>query len=169
MLHCMILVAIGANLPDEAGRPPIAACRDAVARLAALPGSSLECASSWYASPASPPSSQPDYVNGAVLLRGNPAPHEFLKTLHGIEAAAGRRRTVPDAARPLDLDLLGIDALVVDTPSLRLPHPRLHLRRFVLLPLAEVAPAWRHPLLGLTAAEMLAALPADGTRLMSSA
>lgn len=162
----MILIAIGANMAAEDGAAPLQTCRAAVAALGGMPGLRLEGVSRWYRSPAWPPSDQPDYVNGAVLLRGQVEPERLLRRLHEMEAAAGRRRTVANAARPLDLDLLGVGALVVETAALRLPHPRLHERRFVLLPLADVAPWWRHPVLGRSVLALLQGAAEDGTRVM---
>ncbi len=144
MLHCKILVAVGANLNAPDGRTPRETCDWAVARLAAIPGLHLIARSRWYRSAPVPPSGQPDYINGAICLTGEADPHALLAALHAIEAEAGRIRTTLNAARTLDLDLLAIDDLVIDD-TLVLPHPRLHERAFVLLPLAEVAPDWVHP------------------------
>ena len=152
MLHCTILVAIGANLPGPSGRTPLETCEWAVDRLAALPGLSLVARSRWYRSSPVPPSGQPDYINGAVCLSGVAEPHALLETLHAIEAEAGRRRAEINAARTLDLDLLAVDGLVIEGPGLVLPHPRLQDRAFVVVPLAEVAPGWVHPRLGPLAA-----------------
>jgi len=153
----MILVAIGANLPGPRGEPPLATCEWAVDRLGSLPGLRLAAVSRWYETAPEPPSDQPNYVNGAVRLEGAADPEALLAALHGIEAEAGRVRTVRNAARPLDLDLIAIDDQVRETPPL-LPHPRAHLRAFVLLPLRDVAPEWRDPVTGQTPGEMLAAL-----------
>lgn len=156
----MILVAIGANLPDAAGRPPREACVAAAAALAGLPGLRLAALSSWWQSAPVPPSGQPDYINGVARLEGGLEgagdPEALLAALQALEAGAGRVRSVPNAARPLDLDLIDLDGIVRDAPDPVLPHPRAHLRAFVLRPLAEVAPLWRHPRLGLGLAEMLA-------------
>lgn len=154
----LILVAIGANLPGPQGEPPRETCEWAVEKLRALPGLRLAAVSRWYETAPDPPSDQSDYVNGAVRLEGAAEPEALLAALHAIEAEAGRVRTVRNAARPLDLDLIAMDGIVRDTPPV-LPHPRAHLRAFVLLPLRDVAPEWRHPLTGLTPGEMLAALP----------
>lgn len=151
----MILIALGANLPDSTGRPPLEACRAAARALGGLPGLRLVALSSWWQSAPVPPSGQPDYVNGVARLEGRAEPAALLAALHALEAAAGRRRSVANAARPLDLDLIDLDGLVRDAPDPVLPHPRAHLRAFVLRPLAEVAPGWCHPRLGISVETLL--------------
>src|SRR3546814_15500484 len=102
-----------------------------------------------------PESDQPWFVNGVASLRTDLSPWELLAVLHEVEAEHERVRSVPNASRTLDLDLLAYDDRVVDgAGGLMLPHPRLSERAFVLQPLAELAPDWRHPLSGLTAAEI---------------
>ena len=116
--------------------------------------------SRWYLSEPVPPSEQPWYVNGVVAVETGLAPMALLDALLALETRFGRRRGVRNAARTLDLDLLDFDGRQCGTERLVLPHPRLHERRFVLAPLAEIAPQWRHSRLGLTAAELLLRLPA---------
>jgi 2-amino-4-hydroxy-6-hydroxymethyldihydropteridine diphosphokinase len=102
---------------------------------------------------------QPDFLNGVVALEGAlPQPHDLLDLCLDVEARLGRERSVPKGPRTLDLDLLLYGTAVRDDARLTLPHPRLHVRRFVLEPLADLAPDLRHPRLGLTVAEMLARL-----------
>ncbi len=88
-------------------------------------------------------------------------PAGLLSALQGIEAAAGRERGVPNAARVLDLDIVDMNGLVRNAPDPVLPHPRAHLRAFVLLPLRDVAPGWVHPVLGTPIDTLIAALPAQ--------
>ena len=162
-----IIVGIGSNLPDAAGHTPWLNCRAAVTALRGLAGCRLVAISGWYQSAAWPPSAepiygkstQPDYINGAVLLSGAISPAALLAALHRIEALAGRRRSVPNAARPLDLDIIAMGELVRDAPDPILPHPRAHQRGFVLRPIGDLLPAWRHPTLGKTVGDLLAALP----------
>ncbi len=104
-------------------------------------------------------SSQPWFVNAVVSVASELAPQALLDALLAVEADFGRMRGAPNAARTLDLDLLDHDGRLCDTETLVLPHPRLHLRRFVLEPLCEIAPDWRHPRLRSGAAELLAQLP----------
>ncbi len=155
----MILIAIGANLPDRHGRPPQAGCVAAAAALGALPGLALVRVSAWYRSAPLPPSAQPAYVNGVVRLHGEADAAALLARLHTLEAAWGRVRGERNAARPLDLDLIDLNGQLRDAPDPVLPHPRAHERAFVLLPLADVAPDWVHPRLGLSVAALLAGLP----------
>ena len=159
----MILVAIGANLPDCSGRPALDTCVWALSQLAGL--APVERMSRWYRTAPVPPSGQPDYINGVIRLHGSCDPLIFLIALHAIEARAGRVRAGLNAARVLDLDLLAVDALVVDAPGLIVPHPRLSKRAFVLAPLCDVAPEWRHPVLGKNAAELLASVDQTGVSL----
>lgn len=154
-----ILVALGANLPGPDGRAPLETCRAAAAALDALPGLRLVALSRWYRTPPDPPSGQPWYINAVARLAGAADPAALLAALHVLEAAAGRVRPgAANAARPLDLDLIAIGGLVRAAPDPVLPHPRAHLRGFVMAPLAEVAPGWMHPLLGRTAAALAAEL-----------
>ncbi len=129
-----------------------------------LPGSRLIGLSRWFESAPVPPSGQPYYVNAVAALRVDADPAVLLARLMTVEAACGRERGVPNAARTLDLDIIGIGDLVRDAPDPILPHPRAHLRAFVLAPLAEVAPDWVHPVLGRSAAALLAALPPQDIR-----
>ena len=122
--------------------------------------------SRWYMSQPVPPSDQPWYVNGVVAVETALAPPALLEALLAVEAGFGRRRSAPNAARTLDLDLLDYDGTQCVSERLVLPHPRLHERRFVLAPLAEIAPQWRHPRSGKTAAELLAACRRSSSRFM---
>ncbi len=153
-----ILVAIGANLPAAGGRTPLETCQWAVGQLAQLPGLELRGVSRWFATQPIPASDQPRFVNGAAWLSGAIEPGRLLEALQAIEAAAGRVRGVPNAARTLDLDLLAMDGLVMATPGLVLPHPRLQDRAFVLAPLQDIRPDWMHPVLHLSVATMLGAV-----------
>lgn len=149
-----LLVAIGSNLPDASGRSSLELSQWAVQRLAEHPAMTLEATSDWYRTAPVPVSDQPDFINGVIRLSGNIDPAALLALLHAIEAEAGRSRSLPNAARVLDLDLLAAGDTVVDTPGLILPHRRLPDRAFVLYPLCDVAPDWRHPVLGRTALEL---------------
>lgn len=153
----MILIGIGSNLASPGHGAP----RQIVeAALCALEGEGVRilARSAWYRSAPVPPSDQAWFVNGvAAVASGLPAAG-LLHLLQRIEDRFGRVRGTRNAARTLDLDLLDYDGQVIDTAELVLPHPRLHQRRFVLEPLAEIAGAWRHPRLGLDARSLLARL-----------
>ena len=161
----MILIAIGSNLPGLDGASPAENAHAAVRALAALPGARLEAVSRWYETAPIPPSGQPNYVNGVVRLSGIAlSPEALLAALHTIEARFARRRGEANAARTLDLDLIDMDGLVRDAPDPVLPHPRAHLRAFVLRPLLDVAPDWVHPGNGLTGRALLETVDQTGVR-----
>ena len=170
----MILVAVGANLPAGAGTTPLATCRQAVDALRAIPGLRVAGVSSWYETDPVPPSGQPPYVNGVVRLEGRIDPAVLLAALHAIEDGHGRTRAERNAARTLDLDVVAMDdpdaaaadagALVRSAPDPVVPHPRAHLRGFVLEPLRDVAPGWQHPVLHRGVEQLIAELPPQGVR-----
>jgi len=159
----MILIAVGANLPDSAGRSALETCRWAARQLERL--APIGAVSRWYRTAPVPSSGQPDYINGVVRLDGASDPQALLAELHKIEDTAGRVRAEVNAARVLDLDLLAVDDQVVATSELVLPHPRLAQRAFVLVPLCDVAPGWVHPGLGQSAAALLAGVNRAGVSL----
>lgn len=158
----MILIAIGANLSGPSGTPRDN-CEAALVALGAR-GVRVTRRSRWYRTPPWPPGSdQPWYVNGVAAVETGLDPAALLAVLHAVERQFGRLREpgTVNAPRPLDLDLIDYDGLVRDGPAPVLPHPRVEGRAFVLRPLAEVAPGWRHPRSGRPLAELLAGLPGD--------
>jgi 2-amino-4-hydroxy-6-hydroxymethyldihydropteridine diphosphokinase len=143
-----VLLGLGANLDD-----PVARLAEAVELLRhAL---TVEAVSSVYRSEPVGFRDQPDFFNLVVRGRTGLGPAELLRAARRVEDAMGRVRSFRNAPRRIDVDLLAHGETVLDTPDLALPHPRMAERRFVLAPLAEVAPEWRHPVLGETARELL--------------
>jgi 2-amino-4-hydroxy-6-hydroxymethyldihydropteridine diphosphokinase len=159
---CPVLIGLGANLPSQYGEPT-ASLAAAVALIAGGPVRVL-ARSPWYESEPVPPSDQPWFINAVIAGSTSASPDTVLKFLHQMESDFGRARGVVNAARPLDLDLLAYGEMVTpanapaDHGRAVLPHPRLQERAFVLQPLAEIAPNWRHPTTNATAATMLARL-----------
>jgi len=162
----MILISIGSNLSTRDGAPPLETCRAAVKSLAELPDVQLTAVSRWYETDPVPPSGQPNYINGVarIALAATITPEALLGDLQAIEAKFGRRRGEANAARTLDLDLIDMEGLVREFPDPILPHPRAHLRAFVLLPLLDVAPGWVHPASGRSAWALLGEVDRSGVR-----
>ena len=154
-----VFVAIGSNLGDREGN--LARGVRGLGRR----GLRVTARSAVYETdPVGGPAQGP-YLNAVVEAETRLGPEEVLTACLEVERESGRERGVRNAARTLDLDLLLYGDAVVSTPALTVPHPRLHERAFVLVPLAEIAPRARHPVLGLTAAEMAARCGAAGVAL----
>lgn len=173
-----VLIALGANLP--VGETDMIETLRAALRELQARGVSVRRIGRFYQTPCFPKDAGPDYINACAALSSDLAPTALLEVLHAVEADLGRTRDVRWGARSLDLDLLAVghkimpdlagyemwrdlpvSAQTTEAPDqLILPHPRLHERAFVLVPLLDVAPDWRHPVSGLTVREMHDALPA---------
>ncbi len=149
-------IALGSNLGDS-----LTTLENALKTLAQTPGIILQAVSSWYVTKAVGPP-QPDYLNGCALLGVQMSPEALLETLLGIEAKFGRIRRDRWGPRTLDLDLLLFDDLILETPSLQIPHPRMSERAFVLVPLAEIASDWVEPVSGHAIAQLVQRVDCSG-------
>lgn len=136
------LIALGANIPSKAGAP----ARTLKAALAALARANVKitAVSPFYESQAWPDGAAPSFINAVAAIQTHLQPIALMALLHQVETDFGRTRSVPNAPRTLDLDLLDYAGRILEGP-LTLPHPRLAERLFVLEPLRDVAPQWRHP------------------------
>lgn len=156
-----VYIGLGGNLPSRVGSPEetLTAAMRAVGELGALVAQS-----SLYETEPVDYREQPAFVNAVVCVETPLQPEALLDALLEIERRFGRDRakSIPKGPRSLDLDLLLFDHAIIRTNRLTVPHPELERRRFVLAPLAEIAPAMRHPVSGKTMAELLASLPDEG-------
>ena len=154
----MILIALGANLPSRAGSPA-ETLRAALAALADR-GISVGAVSRFFRTPAWPDPHDPPFVNAVARVETELAPRALLDVLLNLETQFGRQPGPRNAPRPLDLDLVDYDGRTEDGPP-ELPHPRIAERGFVLIPLAEIAPGWRHPVSGKTVEALIVGLSQD--------
>ena len=152
-----IVVALGSNL--KGGYDSVEVLLEAASYRLAAYGLPVVQRSSLWRSAAWPDASEPPYLNAVALVETLLRPARALRQLHAMEREFGRVRGRPNAPRTLDLDLVAYGGLVSDAASAVLPHPRAHERRFVMGPLAEVAPEWRHPILGASALELAERAP----------
>jgi 2-amino-4-hydroxy-6-hydroxymethyldihydropteridine diphosphokinase len=150
-----IFIALGANIPSAAG-PPDVTLKAALAALGAR-GVQIRKISSFRQTDAWPNPSDPPFVNAVAEIETDLQPVALLGLLHEVETSFGRKRSAPNAPRSLDLDLIDYRGRVMQG-AVELPHPRMAIRSFVLEPLAEVAPGWRHPVTGQSVEALLAAL-----------
>ena len=149
-----IYIALGANIPSAAG-PPEMTLRAALAALQTK-GVRILTVSAFHRTVAWPDPADPPFTNAVARIETELQPIALLELLHEVETAFGRKRSTPNAPRTLDIDLIDYRGWIAQG-EVELPHPRMADRRFVLEPLAEIAPGWRHPVTGLTVESLLAA------------
>ena len=161
-MHTSIFIGLGANLSHERYGSPRQTLEAALIALDRRGVHTLRL-SPWYRTAPIPASNQPWYVNAVAEVATELPADALLTELHAVEAAFGRARSVPNAARPIDLDILDFRGEISPGGPGRatLPHPRMSGRAFVLRPLADLAPDWRHPVTSEPIAALLAALPGD--------
>ena len=140
------VIAVGSNINSPEGFNPIENCDKAINELSKFNIKIIQ-KSSWYLSDPMPKSSQPKYYNSVFLCNSNHNFNKVLKIIHIVEQKFGRLRVFKNMPRCIDLDIISFNRNVKNSLLLKIPHPRMHLRKFVLLPLFEIDSHWLHPLL----------------------
>ena len=149
-----LIIAIGGNIKSSDGMHPIDVGKKAI-KLLKNYLIFVEKKSCWYISDPIPISDQPKYFNSIIIARTNLNEFDVLNILHKIENKLGRVRNKVNESRVIDLDLIDYSNKILKTNSLIIPHPRAHLRRFIMEPLAELEPSWTHPILKINANQIL--------------
>ena len=144
----MIFIGIGSNLTSKNYSSRLEACRSSV-ELLKRNMIKISIQSSWYETLPVPASTQSNFINGVISVKTKLNSSDLLNLLLEIERQMGRKRGLKNAARIIDLDLIAYNDEIIETEKLTLPHPRLPQRAFVIQPLAEIAPDWEHPVLGI--------------------
>jgi 2-amino-4-hydroxy-6-hydroxymethyldihydropteridine diphosphokinase len=155
-------IALGSNLGHSQHT-----LEQAILALDQTPGVTLLARSHWYQTKAVGPP-QPDYLNGCVTLQTTFSPQTLLQTLLNLEHQFGRERRERWGPRTLDLDLLLFDDVILDSPTLQIPHPRMTERAFVLVPLAEIASAWIEPISGCAIADLVQKVDGSDIKLIKT-
>ena len=163
----MIYIALGANLPSSAGAPEQTLRR--VLDLLPTRAVAVEAVSPFYRSPAWPNPADPPFVNAVARVRTKLSPGDLMRILLQIETEFGRRRAIKNAPRTIDLDIVDYGGLVTDSAHLMLPHPQMHERAFVLKPMADLAPDWRHPVTGQLVSDLLLIVGEEGLKRLEAA
>ena len=140
------IIAVGSNINSPEGFYPIENCNKAINELSKFNIKIIQ-KSSWYLSEPIPKSSQPKYYNSVFLCNSNHNVNKVLKIIQIVEQKFGRVRVFKNMPRCIDLDIISFNGNVKNSLLLKIPHPRMHLRKFVLLPLFEIDALWLHPLL----------------------
>ena len=141
-----IVIAVGSNIDSPKGLNPIKNCNNAINELLKFNIDVIQ-KSSWYLSDPIPKSSQPKFYNLVLLCNTNHNANKILKILQIIEKKFGRVRIFKNMQRCIDLDIISFNENIINSSLLTIPHPRMHVRKFVLLPLFEIYNNWSHPLL----------------------
>ncbi len=149
-------IGIGSNLGDKIGY-----CERAISEILAIDGHRLLAKSSFFQTKPIGYLQQDWFVNGVIKIETDLGPFDLHRALREIESKIGRRRTFPGGPRVIDLDLLFFEDQRIETEELQIPHPRLHQRQFVLIPLSEIDPYFLHPVLNRTVEDLLGEIEED--------
>ncbi len=154
MVSNKIIIGIGGNIYSEDGSHPLEVCNNAISSLKDY-SIKVEKQSKWYNSEPIPKSDQPNFFNCVIIASTKLIEYDVLKSLHAVEAKLGRKRNLINQSRSVDLDLIDYSSKVLQNKKITIPHPRAHLRKFVMGPLAEIEPNWIHPILKINVLEIL--------------
>ncbi|MEE2705199.1 MAG: 2-amino-4-hydroxy-6-hydroxymethyldihydropteridine diphosphokinase [Pseudomonadota bacterium] len=152
----MIIIAFGANLNSHVGSPMVT-IKSAISALQSR-GIIFVKYSRFFETTPVPPSNNRNYINSVAIIETQMNPYELLNACHEVELMYGRERSYKNSPRTIDIDILAYNNIVIKNRKIQIPHPRLHEREFVMIPLGEIAPNWKHPFLNISISELISNL-----------